>query len=237
RNRDRVELAARIVAPQDAARILPGDGRAGFHLGPGNLAAVAAAVAALGDEIVDAALAVLVAGIPVLHRRVLDLGIVEGDQLHHGGVQLVLVAGRRRAALEIAHMRAFLGDDQGALELAGVLLVDTEIGRQLHRAAYTLGDEAERAVGEDRGVERRIIVIGHRHDRAQVLLHQFAVLADRLRNRAEDDADLGQFFAKGGDDRDRVHHRIDGHGPVRLALARAFDAGEDGALLERHTEL
>src|SRR5262245_24403790 len=32
-----VELAARIIATQDAARIFPGDGRAGLELGPGNL--------------------------------------------------------------------------------------------------------------------------------------------------------------------------------------------------------
>jgi hypothetical protein len=54
----------------------------------------AAAVAALGDEIVDAALALGVARIPVLHRRILDLGVVERDQLDHRGMQ----AGSRRAA-------------------------------------------------------------------------------------------------------------------------------------------
>src|SRR5262249_38479354 len=75
RNRDRVELAAGVLAAQDAARILPGDGRAGFDLRPGNLRVLAAAIAPLGDEIVDAALAFAVARIPVLHRRVLDLGV------------------------------------------------------------------------------------------------------------------------------------------------------------------
>ena len=79
------------------------------------------ALAALGDEVVDAALAFLVAGIPVLHGRVLDRRVVERDQLDHRGVQLVLVAHRRRAAFEVADVRAFLGDDQRALELAGVL--------------------------------------------------------------------------------------------------------------------
>src|SRR5580693_4460163 len=69
RNRDRIELAARIVATQDAARIFPGDGGAGLDLGPGNLRIVAAAIAALGDEIIDAALALGIAGVPVLHRR------------------------------------------------------------------------------------------------------------------------------------------------------------------------
>src|SRR5690606_19836494 len=116
----RVELAHRVVAQQHAGRVLPGDGRAGFHLGPGHLAARATALGALGHEVVDAAAAFLVAGVPVLHGRVLDLGVVQGDQLDHGRMQLVLVAHRRGAALEVGDVGAFLGNDQGALELAGV---------------------------------------------------------------------------------------------------------------------
>src|SRR6185437_11074487 len=80
RDGDRIELAARIVAAQDAARILPGDGRAGLDLRPRNLGARAAAVAALGDEIEDAALAVGIARVPVLHGRVFDLGVIERDE-------------------------------------------------------------------------------------------------------------------------------------------------------------
>src|SRR5262245_39725231 len=57
RDRDRIELAPGIVAAQDAARIFPGDGGAGLDLGPGNFRVLAAAVAALGHEIVDAAAA------------------------------------------------------------------------------------------------------------------------------------------------------------------------------------
>ena len=90
--RDRVELADRALAAQHAARILPGDGRAGLHLGPGDVRVAAAALAALGDEVVDAAAALLIARIPVLHRGVLDARIIERDQLHHRGVQLVLIA-------------------------------------------------------------------------------------------------------------------------------------------------
>ena len=62
----------------------------------------AAAGAALGDEVVDAALAVLVARVPVLDGRVLDLGVFQGDELDHGRVELVLVAHRGGAALEVA---------------------------------------------------------------------------------------------------------------------------------------
>ena len=154
RDRDRIELAARIVAAQDAARIFPGDRRAGLELGPGDLRARAAAVAALGHEVVDAALALRVARIPVLDGRILDLGVIKRDQLDHRGMQLVLVAHRRGAAFEIAHVGALVGDDQRALELAGVALVDAEIGGQLHRAAHARRHIDERAVGEHRRVER-----------------------------------------------------------------------------------
>src|SRR6202042_1418937 len=75
-DRDGIELAAGIVAPQDAARVLPGDRRAGLHLGPRDLGVAPAAVAALGHEVEDAAAAFGIAGIPVLDRRILDLGIV-----------------------------------------------------------------------------------------------------------------------------------------------------------------
>src|SRR5579862_4657114 len=49
-NRDRIELAARIVATQDAARIFPGDGRTGLDLSPGNLRALPTAITALGED-------------------------------------------------------------------------------------------------------------------------------------------------------------------------------------------
>src|SRR4029077_14947163 len=101
----------RAIAAQDAARVLPSDGRAGLDLRPGDLRAFTPAIAALGDEIVDAAFALLVAGVPVLHRRIFDLGIVERDQLDHGGVKLVLVAHRRGAAFEVTHIGALVGDD------------------------------------------------------------------------------------------------------------------------------
>src|SRR5439155_19568648 len=74
RDRDRIEFTTRIVAAQDAARILPGDRRTGLDLGPGDLGIVAAAIATLGDEIVDTALVFRIAGVPVLHCQIFDLG-------------------------------------------------------------------------------------------------------------------------------------------------------------------
>src|SRR5690606_13044144 len=230
-DRDRVELADRILAIEDAARVLPGDGRAGLDLGPRDLGPRALAQAALGDEVVDPALALGVAGIPVLDSRILYLGIVERDQLDHRGVELVLVALRGGAAFEVGHIGALVGDDQRPFELAGVFGVDAEVGAELHRAAGPFGHVDEGAVGEDRAVEGGEVVVALRHDTAEPLLHQLRMLADRLADGKEDDAGLLQFLAERGGDRNAVEHRID------RDLARAFDAGEDLLLLDRDAEL
>ena len=206
-------------------RVLPGDRRAGLDLGPGDLRARPVALAALGDEVEDAALAVFVAGVPVLHRRVLDRRVGMGHELDHRGVELVLVAHRRGAAFEVGDGRALFGDDQGALELARVPGVDPEVGRELHRALDALGNEDERAVREDRAVQGGEEVVGVRNHRAQVLLHQLRMLAHRLGERAEDDPHLVELGLEGRRDGDRIEDRIDG------------DAGERGALVQRNSQL
>src|SRR5208283_3746757 len=61
-----IELADRVVALKNAARVLPGDGRAGLDLSPGDFRAFAQALPALGHEIVDAAAPLGVPGVPVL---------------------------------------------------------------------------------------------------------------------------------------------------------------------------
>ena len=66
-NGDGVELANRIIAQQNAAWVFPGNGRACFNLCPGNLGVTATAGATLGDEVINTALAVFIARIPVLH--------------------------------------------------------------------------------------------------------------------------------------------------------------------------
>ena len=166
--RHRVELPHRVVALQDHARVLPGDRRTGLDLGPGDLGVRPGALSSLGDEVVDTAAAVGVARIPVLDRRVLDTGPFERHQLDDRGVELVLVAHGCRATLEVADVRALLGDDEGPLELACPRRVDTEVRGQLHRAVHALGDEAERPVGEHRRVEGREKVVPVGHHRPQV---------------------------------------------------------------------
>src|SRR4029079_13586107 len=124
-----------------------------------------------------------------------------------------------------------VGDDQGALELARILRVDAEIGRQLHRAADTFWDVDEGAVGEDRAVQTGEVIVTLRNDAAQILSNQIRVLADRLTDAEENDARLLQLLAKGRRDRHAVEHGIDGN------ARRAFDPREDLLLLDRDSEL
>ena len=140
-------------------------GRAGLDLGPEELAVHTLADAPLGDEVEDAAPSLRVAGIPVLDGGVFDLGIVQDDDFHHCGVQLVLVPHGCCAALQVAYVGAFVGHDEGALELPRAPGIDPEVAGELHRAVHALGDVAEGAVGEDSGVEGRVIVVPDRHYR------------------------------------------------------------------------
>src|SRR5699024_3064070 len=84
--RDRVELADGTIADKYAAGVLPGDRRAGLDLCPADLGVIATALAAFGDEVVDAALAVFITGIPVLHGRILDVGLFQRHQFDHRGM-------------------------------------------------------------------------------------------------------------------------------------------------------
>ena len=165
-------------------------------------------------------LPVLVARIPVLHRRIFDLGVFQRHQLDHRGMQLVLVAHRRGAAFEIGDVGAFVGDDQRAFELAGLAGVDAEIGGKLHRAAHALGHIDEGAVGEHRRIQRGEEIVGHRHDGAQIFAHQVGIIADGFGDRAEDHARLVQLFLEGGGDRDGIEHRVHRHAGQQLLLGQ-----------------
>ena len=125
----RVELANRVIAAQHHTRILPSYSGACFNLGPGNLCPCAGAQAAFGHEVIDAATAILVAGVPVLHSGVLDLSVFQRNEFYHGSMQLIFIAHRRCAALKVAHMGASVGNDQCALKLPGIAFIDAEISR------------------------------------------------------------------------------------------------------------
>ena len=87
----RVEFTDRIVASQDTTGILPGDGRTGLYLRPGDLASLALAQASFGHEVIDTPFALFIARIPVLYGRVFDLGMFVGYDFDNGSMQLALV--------------------------------------------------------------------------------------------------------------------------------------------------
>ena len=122
-DRDRVELAARIVAAQDAgsdtSRLSPSRSPPASRISSSESPRQSPR---LVTKLKMPPLPLLVAGIPVLHGRIFDLGIVQRDQLDHRGVELVFVAHRSSATFEIADVGALVGDDQCALELAGIFL-------------------------------------------------------------------------------------------------------------------
>ena len=135
----------------------------------------------LGDQVVD------VLG-PVLDRRVADPRARLGDDLDDRGVQRVGRVDRRRAALDVVNVRALLGDDQGALELAHVLGVDPEVGLQRHLDLDALRDVDERAARPDGRVERGQLVVVGRDHRRPVLADEVLVLAQRGVHVGEDHA-------------------------------------------------
>ena len=170
-DRHRIELANRVLAAQDAARIFPGDRRAGLNLRPGNLRVVAAAVATLGDKVIDTADTVLISRVPVLHGRVLDLCVFQCDEFDDRCVQLIFVAHRCRAALKVTDVAAFVGDDERPFELTRVCGVNSEVGGKLHRTANAFRHINKRSVAEHGGIQRRKKIVAIRNDRAEIFFH------------------------------------------------------------------
>ena len=183
------------------------------------------AEAALGDKIIDSTSTLLIARVPVLDGRVLHLGILLYYDLHNGGVQLILVTTWCGTTLQITYVCALVGFEQRALKLTRALGIDAEVGRELHRATHTLGYVAERAIREDGGVECGVEVIGMGNNRTQIFLNQIGILADSLRDRAEDNTLLGQCLTECGLDRHRIHNGIDSN------------ASQRHLLLQRNTQL
>ena len=67
--------------------------------------------ASILNKIIDAADTILIARIPILDRRVFDVGILKRNKFDDRGVQLILVAHGRGAALQVAHVATFIRDN------------------------------------------------------------------------------------------------------------------------------
>ncbi len=150
-------------------------------------------------------------------------------------MQLVLVAHRGGAALHIAHISPFVSHDQRTLKLSRVSRIDTEIGGELQGAMHPFGDIAERAVAEHSRIQGGEEVVGVRHHLAEVFPHQVGMLLDRLAERHEDDAMLGEGLLKRRLHRSAVHDGIHRHaGELLLLVERDAQLVESGQQLGIH---
>ena len=143
---------------------------------------------ALGDQVVDVVR-------PVLDGRVPAARVLLHDDLDDRAVQRVRRVDRRGAALDVVHVGALVDDDQRPLELAHVLGVDPEVRLQRDLDVHALRHVDERAAGPHRGVQRGELVVADRDHRAEVLLEELLVLAQRGVGVEEDDALLLQVLA------------------------------------------
>ena len=135
----------------------------------------------LRDEVVDVVR-------PVLDRRVPAARVLLDDDLDDRRMQRVGRVDRRRAALDVVHVRALVDEDQRPLELAHVLRVDAEVGLERHLDLDSRRYVDERAARPDGRVERCELVVVLRDDRGEVLLHELLVLAQARVHVEEDHA-------------------------------------------------
>jgi len=117
-DRDRVELSARIVTAQDAARVFQVIAEP-VSTGSRNLERWPRQWPALVTKL-KMPPALRVGPDTSSGPSKLDLGVVKRDQLDHRGVQLILDRGEERCTPPDNSHRSLVGDDEGALELAAV---------------------------------------------------------------------------------------------------------------------
>ena len=123
----RVELTHRVITSKYAAWILPGYSRACLHLSP-RQAGVLFTQASLCNKVIDATLTLFVTRVPILHGRVLNLGIALNDNLYNGSVKLVFIALRSGTTLKVAHISPLVGNNKGTLKLTCTFGIDAEVG-------------------------------------------------------------------------------------------------------------
>src|SRR5436305_9138068 len=85
----------------------------------------------LGDEVV-------IVLRPVLNGRIADARTLLHFDLHYGAMQAIARIGWSSTALDIMHIGARSGNNQGALELTHVLCVNAEVRLQGDLDPYTL---------------------------------------------------------------------------------------------------
>ncbi len=148
--------------------------------------------------------------------------MLQCNEFDNGGMELVFVAHRCRAAFEVADVRIVVRYNQSPLELPRVGGVYTEIGAKFHRAAHPFGDIHERTVGKHSRIERGEEIVAIAHHAPQIFLHQVRMVLHRLAERAENDALFGKVFLESRLYRYAVHHGIDRHPAQNLLFFQGY---------------
>src|SRR5687767_2830494 len=123
-------------------------------------------------------------------------------------MQLVLIKLGSGAAFEVRNVRAFLCDYQGSFKLSRLRIVDSEVGRKLHRTANSPGNKAKGAIGENCTIKRRKEIVVCRNNGTEILFDQIRIIPDCFGKRTKDDAMLFELLFVGGRYRNRVEDRI-----------------------------
>ena len=210
-NSYRIKFSRGIIAQQDAGWIFPGNGRAGFNLGPRKFRVFPFANSPFGHKVINTALSLFIAGIPVLNRRIFHFSIFHHHNFHNGCMQLVFITHGCCTTFQIGNVAVLIGHDQCPLKLPGIHSIDTEISGKFHGAANPFGDINEGAVAEYSTVQRGKKVVGIGHHRCHVFLYQIGMMLHRFAEGAENDAHLRQIFTESCFHRNAVHHSIHRH--------------------------
>ena len=145
-------------------------------------------------------------------------------------MQLLAAEFRSGATFQVAHAGAFVGDNQGAFELARFLVVDAEVGGKVHGALDSGWNIDEASVAKDGAVECCKVVVACGNHTAQVFLDEFGVFLDGVANAAEQDAHFHELALVAGINTDRIENRVHGHVGKSLLFvqrdAKLFEGGQ-----------
>ena len=178
--RHRQHLAAGVLTGHPHGRVLHGDLGANVAVDPLHGRAFLGACT-LGYQVVHVVR-------PVLNGGVTAAPALFHNDLHHCRVQGVRLVDRGRATLDVVHVRIFIHNDQGALKLAHVLRVNTEVRLQRNVYMHPWRHINKGATGPNGGVQGRELVVTSGNNGAKVLLEQLFVLTKRGVGIDENDA-------------------------------------------------
>ena len=94
--------------------------------------------------------------------------------------------------LEVAHGGSFFRHNESALKLTTLLVINTEVGRQVHGAFHAFRNEYKRSIGKHSAVECGEEIVTRGDDGTKIFFDEFRMFLDRFTEGTEDNA----FFSE-----------------------------------------